>query len=70
MSQGEGQEAVLWKVVLLPALPAATAATKHHEEVYLPGLAVQLKVPQQDLLIVQICHQMESTTLILEVHHL
>lgn len=65
MSQGEGQEAVLWKVVLLPIaaihhkgavlLPIAAI---HHKRVYLPRIAVWLRVLQQDLLIVQVCHQM------------
>lgn len=54
MSQGEGQEAVLWKVVLLPLLVAAI----HHKGVCLPGITVRLRVLQQDLLIVQVCHQM------------
>jgi len=58
MSQGEGQEAVLWKVVLLPLpLPLPVAAI-HHKGVYLPRIAVRFRVLQQDLLIVQVCHQM------------
>lgn len=56
MSQGEGQEAVLWKVVLLP-LPLPVAAI-HHKGVYLPRIAVRFRVLQQDHLIVQVCHQM------------